>query len=87
MANPVTEAGAYKNFTATTTLALPGMKMLGVLCNSTTAGTLAVADGATAVCGAITLTAGQFYPMPFEAKTSAVFTVTGTADCTAFFSM
>ena len=85
MANPVTEAGSATAFTATTTITQPGLKLLGIFV-STSAGTLAVSDGATSKVAVFSPTAATFYPLPFEVTTSLVLTVTGTLAATAFYT-
>lgn len=86
MANPVTEAGSATAFTATTTIAQPGLKLLGVFCSTTSSGTLAISDGATNKVVAFAPTAATFYPLPIEVSTSLVLTVTGTLAATAFYT-
>lgn len=83
----VSESQSYKNFTATTTIAQPGLKMLGIFCASSSAGTIKVQDGANTVVNTFTAVAGTFYPMPAEMQTSLVLTVTGTLDATVFYSL
>lgn len=85
MSLPVTEAQAYKNFTSTTTIALPNLKLLGIFCASSTGGTIKVQDGSNTVVNTFTAVAGTFYPMPSELQTSLVLTVVGTLDATAFY--
>lgn len=86
MANPVTEAGSATAFTANTTITQPGLKLLGIFVSSTSAGTLAVSDGATSKVAVFSPTAATFYPLPFEVTTSLVLTVTGTLAATAFYT-
>ena len=86
MALPVTEASSAVAFTSTTTLT-GRKKLLGVFVSSSSGGTLAVADGAAAVVAAFAPASATFYPLPFEAGTSLVFTVTGTLAATAFYSV
>ena len=88
MANPVTEAGAFKNFTATTTLAFPGLKLLGIFVASSTSGTIKLEDGAgNTIVNTFSTSPATFYPIPVEVKTSLVITVTGTQDATALYSV
>lgn len=89
MANQVIEAVNYKNFTGTTTITSTAstVKLLGVFVASTTAGTLAISDGATTVVAAFSPSPATFYPIPAECNTSLVLTVTGTLNATAFYSI
>jgi hypothetical protein len=87
MANPVTEAGAFKNFTATTTLSIPGLKLLGIFVASSSSGTIKLQDGSDTIVNTFSTSAGTFYPIPVEVKTSLVITVTGTQDATALYSV
>ena len=87
MANPVTEAGQFKKFTASTTIAVPGLKLLGIFVSQNTSATLAVNDGSDAVINTFTPMAGTFYPMPFECKTALLLVVSGTMDATAFYTV
>ena len=88
MAQPVTEASGYKNFTdADSVLTITGKKSVtGIFVASSTAGTLQVSDGSTTVVNTFSASAGTFYPMPFQATTSLVITIGGTLDGTIFFS-
>lgn len=87
MSNPVTEAGGYKRFTATTTIATAGAKLLGIFVASATGATITVSDGATIAVGSFSPVGGTFYPMPFEVSTSIVITITGTIDATALYTV
>lgn len=89
MTQVVTEAGSYKNFTATTTLNPSGsqIKLLGIFVASTSGGTLKISDGTTTVVNTFTPLAATFYPLPFEFDASLVITVTGTLDATASYSV
>ena len=86
MANPVTEAGSATAFTATTTIAQSGIKLLGIFVSSATGATIALSDGATSKVAAFSPISGTFYPLPFECGTSLVITVTGTLAATAFYT-
>ena len=85
MANNVTEAGSGKYLAATGTIPAAS-KCLGFLCSTSTGGTVAITDGATAMSGTIALTAGQFYPFPYEFAGVGTFTIGGTAGITVFWS-
>lgn len=85
MSSITTEAAQYQNMTATTTIPGP-LYFNGVFCASSTSGTLTVQDGAENVTGSISLVAGQYYKIPGYFTTSAVLTIGGTANITAFWS-
>ena len=88
MSSPVTEAGSYINFSATTTISQPNVQLLGVFVSSTSGtATLTVSDGASTAISTFIPLAGTFYPFPLTCKTSAVFTVNGTLSATALFTM
>jgi hypothetical protein len=86
MPNPVTETGCYENITSTTTIYTGAAQLLGILCATTTSGTVIVTDGSAAVTGTITLTAGQWYPIPASCVTSIVVTIANTANVTVFYN-
>jgi len=79
--NKVSEAGKRLNFTATTTQLRDG-NLVGILVASSTAGTIKVADAAGTIVNTMSVTAGQYYPMPFEFRGGLTITVTGTLDAT-----
>ena len=55
MSSPVTEAGSYLNFSATTTISLPNVQLLGVFVSSTSGTpTLTISDGASTAISAFT---------------------------------
>jgi hypothetical protein len=57
--------------------------MVGVLCSTSTSGTLTLVDGrGRTLCSVMPLTSGQFYPMPFRYITGLTATIGGTADIT-----
>ncbi len=87
MATPVTEAASFKFITASTTLSIPNLKLLGFLCSTSSLATIQLLDNVTAITGAITLTAGQFYACPVEVSTSLVANISGTAGVTLFYSV
>jgi hypothetical protein len=84
--NPVTESQNYKNITSTTTVYTGTGGMLGIFVASTTGGTLAVSDGASAMVGTFSPVAGTFYPLPGRFNTSLVVTVGGTLNATVFWA-
>lgn len=59
--------------------------VVGFFVNSTTGGTVAMSDGATAISGTITPAAGQFYPFPARLKSGELaVALGGTIDLTVF---
>lgn len=88
MSSPVTEAGSYLNFSATTTISLPNVQLLGVFVSSTSGTpTLTISDGASTAISAFTPIPGTFYPFPLTAKTNLGLTVSGTLSATALYTM
>lgn len=81
----VVESAKYHNFTASVTLPGAG-RITGIFVASSTSGTLKVQDGSVTVVNTFTASAGQFYLMPAELKTSCVITVGGTIDATLFWN-
>lgn len=85
MSTPVTEAASAKYITATDTIPA-NSRLTGILCSTSTSGTLVITDGATAKSGTIALVAGQFYPFPYQFSGTGTFTIGGTAGITLFWS-
>ena len=86
----VIEAGHYANISATANISAVPSRLIGVLCSTTSSGTLNVyndtSTGTTnTVTGTITLTAGQFYPIPARCGNGIYLVIGGTANITAFF--
>ena len=79
----VFEGGNYRNLTATGTITGSGV-LLGFYVNSTSAGTIALADGATAISGTITPAIG-FHRFPAAFGTSLVATIGGTLNVTLLY--
>lgn len=91
MPNPVTETAQYALVTATgSTLVHNGAcSLLGMLVSSTSGGTAVISDGSggTQVAGTITLTAGQWYPVPATLTSGLHLTVSGgPSNVTLFYS-
>lgn len=84
--NPVTESQNYRNLTSTTTVYTGSGGLLGIFVASTSGGTLRVTDGANTMVNTFTPVAATFYALPGRFNTSLVVTVTGTLDCTVFWS-
>lgn len=87
MSLPVTESQQYRNFTSTTTIAIPNIKLLGIFCASSSGGTIRVQDDSATVVNTFTAQGGTFYPIPAELQTSCVLTVVGTLDATVFYAV
>jgi len=86
MSIPVTAAQNAKNLTATTTVYTGTGGLFGIFVASTTAGTIKVSDGATTMVNTFTPLGATFYQLPGRFNTSLVVTITGTVDCTVFWS-
>ena len=86
MSIPVTSAQNAKNITATTTVYTGTGGLFGIFVASTSGGTLKVSDGATTMVNTFTPTAATFYQLPGRFNTSLVVTISGTVDCTVFWS-
>lgn len=88
MPEPVSEATEYKNLSASVQVLNGPGRVLGVLCASSSSGTLKVWDSLSAandiLVNTMSLTAGTFYPMPAYCKTGLFCTIGGTADITVF---
>jgi len=89
MSQDVVESG---NFTNTTQAASPktisgARRLIGVLCNSTSSGTFAIADAdGNVVTGTITPTAGAFVRVPATLAADPVITMTNTINITVFWA-
>ena len=84
---PVSESQNYKNITATTTVFTGSGAILGVfVASASVTPTIKVADGAGTIVNTFTPIAGTFYPIPARFTTSLVVTISGTVDCTVFWS-
>jgi hypothetical protein len=85
---PISDAGLFRNFTATTTLAAGtgDLRLIGILVSSSTGGTLALTGGGVALTGTIAGVAGTFYKIPALSGGDIVITVGGTINATAFWS-
>ena len=85
------QAGGYKNITATGNLSPVPANLLGVLCATTTAGTLIFYDSATTttgtpITGTITPAAGSWTPLPFSTANGIYVVVGGTINATIAFA-
>lgn len=87
MSLPVTESQNYKNITATTTVYTGTGAILGIfVASASSTPTIKVQDGASTIVNTFSPAGGQFYPIPARFNTSLVVTITGTVDCTVFWT-
>ena len=78
--------GSYKRLTATGAVCAGACQLLSFYVAATTAGTLVLTDGSTAMSGTITPAIG-FHPFPATVGTSLTATIAGTAlDVTFFYA-
>ena len=88
MAQPVIQAGQFKNITSTGVVSAGAGQLIGFYVNSTTAGTVVLRDGGasgTVMSGTITPAVG-FHAFPATFGTSLHATIGGTIDVTFFFT-
>lgn len=82
----VAEIGEPLRFTANQTL-VGAPKLMGILCSTSTAGTITIADlgggggAARTLVNAMPVTSGQFYPLLVNTIGTVTITVGGTLDC------
>ncbi|MCG3776779.1 MAG: hypothetical protein JW395_3641 [Nitrospira sp.] len=86
MSMPVAEVGSYKRLTSTGAVCAGPCQLLGFYVAATTAGTVVLTDGSTAMSGTITPAIG-FHRFPSTVGTSLTATIAGTAlDVTFFYA-
>lgn len=85
MSRPVAEVGAPKLLTGSADISTGPCQLIGFYVSSTTAGTVVVSDGATALSGTITPAVG-FHRFPANCGTKAVATIANTISVTFFFA-
>jgi hypothetical protein len=86
MSMPVAEVGSYKRRTDTGAVCAGPCQLLGFYVSTTTAGTLVLTDGSTAMSGTITPAIG-FHRFPATVGTSLTATIAGSAlDVTFFYA-
>lgn len=84
---PVSESQNYKNITATTTITNKNGAILGIMVATASATpTIKVSDNSSTIVNTFTPLPGTFYPIPARFNTSLVVTISGTVDCTVFWS-
>ena len=76
--------GQPKNVTATGTISINPARLVGFYVNSTTAGTIIISDGSTAISGTITPAIGWHF-FPAACSTNINVTIGGTLNVTLFF--
>jgi len=87
MSIPVTSAQNAKNITATTTVYTGTGGLFGIfVASASSTPTIKVSDGATTMVNTFTPTGATFYQLPGRFNTSLVVTISGTVDCTVFWS-
>lgn len=85
------QVGGYKRLTATANCATTGTNLLGVLCATTTAGTIQFYDDAatgttTPITGILTPAAGAWTPVPASTSKGLYAVIVGVLDCTVIFA-
>ena len=81
----VQEGASRTNMTSTTTLTL-ATNLIGIfVASASSTPTIKVADSLGTIANTFTPTGAQYYPMPTSVDTCVV-TISGTVDCTAFWS-
>lgn len=81
----VVEAGTPINLTGTGNVSLAPGNLFGFYVNSTTAGTIIINDGSTAISGTITPAIG-FHRFPAYCRTNCNVTIANTLNVTVFFA-
>jgi hypothetical protein len=85
--NFVSESQSYKNITSTTTVYTGACGVLGIfVASASSTPTIKVSDGLATVVNTFTPVAATFYPIPARVGTSLVVTISGTVDCTVFWT-
>ena len=87
MSLPVTASQNYKNITATTTVYTGTGGIFGIfVASASSTPTIKVSDGASTLVNTFTPAGATFYQIPARFNTSLVVTISGTVDCTVFWS-
>ena len=90
MSQPVYEGGNKTNMTSTTTVTpVSGNNaiLVGIfVAQATSTPTLKVADSSATIANTFTPVAGTFYPMPCSLSGAVTVTISGTVDCTMFWT-
>jgi hypothetical protein len=85
MSQEVFEGDKYLNFTATVAAGPTSGNLLGILVASSSSGTIKLATASRTIVNTMSVTAGQFYPVPCRYHGALVITVGGTLDATLFY--
>ena len=87
MSLPVTASQNYKNITATTTVYTGTGGIFGIfVASASSTPTIKVSDDSTTIVNTFTPAGATFYQIPARFNTSLVVTISGTVDCTVFWS-
>jgi hypothetical protein len=91
MSTPVTETGSFTNTTASVLVRTGPAALLGVFVAAASATpTIKVWDNTSAagsvVVNTFTPVAGTYYPIPARVGTGIYITISGTVDCTVFWT-
>ena len=87
MSLPVSVSQNYKNITATTTVYTGTGGIFGIfVASASSTPTIKVSDGASTLVNTFTPAGATFYQIPARFNTSLVVTISGTVDCTVFWS-
>ena len=87
MSIPVTASQNYKNITATTTVYTGTGGIFGIfVASASSTPTIKVSDDSTTIVNTFTPAGATFYQIPARFNTSLVVTISGTVDCTVFWS-
>lgn len=86
----VLQTGNYKNLAATANVKSSAGNLLGMLCATTSSGTVILYDSATTttskpITGTITLAAGTYYPIPAGFSDGLYAVIANTANITLFY--
>lgn len=84
MTTQVIQSGEPYNLTGSGAVPAPqNGDLVGLLCSTSTGGTLTLVDGkGRTICNAMPLADGQFYPMPFRYFSGLTATIAGAANVT-----
>ena len=87
MSLPFSNSQNYKNITATTTVFTGTGGLHGIFVASASGTpTIKVSDNSNTIVNTFTPTGASFYSIPARFNTSLVVTISGTVDCTVFWT-
>lgn len=85
--NLVGEAYGYTRITSTTTVYPSNCIMIGIfVAQASGSPSIKVSDGANILVNTFVPIAASFYPIPAALNSSLIVTISGTVDCTVFWS-